>query len=339
MLGGFFTASSFSISLISSSWNKNTSWVRIFLVTICWEFNCLMRVVNFWEPIYDGWRTLDNVLGIWGVSRNQPMHIYTFLHMLLRPSFLRLGQCLTLAALLVAKKLGRCQAVPWGEDLPGKHQGGWGAIGEGEGVKTTPNSASQPLFTRSPSPSHIVNNFLTQLFLPAGDKNHPKLLLFAKILWPCTATIWVIMVTYHGQLVGWQSKQNILWIPAYPKSLMRAFHNMSYHIIMSPLCCLRFLMILCTLYIYWGALEQLTSHPWPRRSLLKVGCDHFDFPHLFQNYVSWPKKMKRGWSQHFCLGRICLHCKALNCDMKYIDWNTLIGIHFCKCLLLLAGTF
>ena len=117
------------------------------------------------------------------------MHIYTFLHMLLRPSFLRLGQCLTLAALLVAKKLGRCQAVPWGEDLPGKHQGGWGAIGEGEGVKTTPNSASQPLFTRSPSPSHIVNNFLTQLFLPAGDKNHPKLLLFAKILWPCTATI------------------------------------------------------------------------------------------------------------------------------------------------------
>lgn len=105
------------------------------------------------------------------------MHIYTFLHMLLRPSFLRLGQCLTLAALLVAKKLGRCQAVPWGEDLPGKHQGGWGAIGEGEGVKTTPNSASQPLFTRSPSPSHIVNNFLTQLFLPAGDKNHPKVTL------------------------------------------------------------------------------------------------------------------------------------------------------------------
>ena len=165
-----------------------------------------MRVVNFWEPIYDGWRTLDNVLGIWGVSRNQPMHIYTFLHMLLRPSFLRLGQCLTLAALLVAKKLGRCQAVPWGEDLPGKHQGGWGAIGEGEGVKTTPNSASQPLFTRSPSPSHIVNNFLTQLFLPAGDKNHPKLLLFAKILWPCTATIWVIMVTI-SRSISWLTKQ------------------------------------------------------------------------------------------------------------------------------------
>ena len=89
------------------------------------------------------------------LSRNLSTHFILDAHRLFSlPSFLRLGQRLTLAALPLAKSLVDVrQCDPWG-DLPGK-QGGGGAIAGREGRRS--ENTPQPLFTittHHPPPYH-----------------------------------------------------------------------------------------------------------------------------------------------------------------------------------------
>ena len=169
IVGGFFTASSFSMSLMFCSWNmslvripfcsrlkmsKFTFWVAghiMYKRDVCRRSTYM--VVNMWWLCW-----MVPAWAIWLLSRNLSTHILDAHLFFWLPSFLRPGQCLTLAALSLAKSLVDVrQCDPRGGSA--WKTGGGGAIAGREGRRSENTPQPTPVYHHhSPTSSSISSN-------------------------------------------------------------------------------------------------------------------------------------------------------------------------------------